>query len=98
MIDEAALLAAIQSGHIAGAGLDTFAVEPPAADHPFFAEPRIVMTPHIGGVTRQANARVGQDAVRGILEFLDGRPIPPERIANRKLLAEPGRPLANAKD
>lgn len=87
LIDEEALVAAIQSGHLAGAGLDTFAVEPPAADHPFFAEPAIVLTPHIGGVTRQAGARVGVDAVRGIFQILDGQPVPPERIINRKLMA-----------
>jgi D-3-phosphoglycerate dehydrogenase len=87
LIDEAALVAAIRSGHLAGAGLDTFAVEPPAADHPFFAVPEIVLTPHIGGVTRQAGARVGVDAVRGIFQVLDGQPVAPERIINRKLLA-----------
>ena len=86
LIDEAALLAAIRDGHLSGAGLDTFAVEPPAADHPFFTEPRIVLTPHIGGVTRQAGSRVGVDAVRGIFQVLDGQPVPPERIINRKLL------------
>ncbi|GHE05897.1 hydroxyacid dehydrogenase [Defluviimonas sp. 20V17] len=86
LIDEIALLNAIQSGHLAGAGLDTFAVEPPAADHPFFSEPNIVMTPHIGGVTRQANARVGIEAVKGILDFLEGKTLPAERVANRKLL------------
>ncbi|PLX35645.1 MAG: hydroxyacid dehydrogenase [Hyphomicrobiales bacterium] len=88
LIDEAALLAAVQSGHLAGAGLDTFAIEPPAADHPFWAEPRIVVTPHIAGVTREAGARVGVEAVRGIFQVLEGKPIAPERIANRKLLAE----------
>lgn len=87
LIDEAALVEAIRSGHLAGAGLDTFAVEPPAADHPFFGVPEIVLTPHIGGVTREAGARVGVDAVRGIFQILDGQPVAPERIINRKLLA-----------
>ncbi|MDV7270260.1 hydroxyacid dehydrogenase [Thioclava sp. A2] len=95
LIDEAALLAAVQGGHLAGAGLDTFAIEPPAADHPFFAEPRIVVTPHIGGVTRQAGARVGVDAVRGIFQILEGKPVPPERIINRKLLDAAKAPLEN---
>lgn len=95
LIDEDALLAAIQSGHLAGAGLDTFATEPPAADHPFFSDPRIVLTPHIGGVTREAGARVGVDAVRGILQVLDGQAVAPERIANRKLLDAAKAPLAH---
>lgn len=86
LIDEGALLEAIQAGHLAGAGLDSFAIEPPAANHPFFAEARIVVTPHIGGVTREANARVGIEAVRGIFQILEGQPLAPERIANRKLL------------
>ncbi|MEE3317234.1 MAG: NAD(P)-dependent oxidoreductase, partial [Pseudomonadota bacterium] len=93
-----ALLDAIQSGHLAGAGLDTFAVEPPAADHPFFAEPRIVLTPHIGGVTRQAGVRVGVDAVRGIFQIIDGQPVPEERIVNRKMLAAAQAPAAQVKE
>ncbi|WP_122520875.1 hydroxyacid dehydrogenase [Pannonibacter phragmitetus] len=88
LIDEPALLEAIRSGQLAGAGLDTFAVEPPAADHPFLTEPRIVLTPHIGGVTREANARVGQEALRGIIDMLEGRHVPEHRIMNRQLLAE----------
>lgn len=95
LIDEAALVAAIQSGHLAGAGLDTFAVEPPVPDHPFFSVPEIVLTPHIGGVTRQAGARVGVDAVRGIFQILDGQPVAPERIINRKLLAAARAELAS---
>lgn len=86
LIDEDALLTAVRSGHLAGAGLDTFAVEPPNADHPFFGEDRIVTTPHIGGVTRQANARVGIEAVSGIFHILEGSQLPPERIANRRFL------------
>jgi len=94
LIDEAALLAAVQSGHLAGAGLDSFATEPPAPDHPFWSEPRIVVTPHIGGVTREASARVGIEAVRGILQILDGKPIAAERIVNRALLADSAETLA----
>ena len=88
----------MQSGHLAGAGLDTFAFEPPGDDHPFWAERRIVVTPHIGGVTREAGARVGVDAVRGIIQILDGTPVPPERIANRSMLADASKPLARIKE
>lgn len=83
LIDEAALLESIRSGHLAGAGLDSFAVEPPPDDHPFWNESRIVTTPHIGGVTRQANTRVGVEAVKGIIQVLEGEAIAPERIINR---------------
>ncbi|KGJ05459.1 D-3-phosphoglycerate dehydrogenase [Paracoccus halophilus] len=98
LIDEDALLAAVQSGHLAGAGLDSFAVEPPPADHPFWAEPRIVVTPHIGGVTREAGARVGVDAVRGIFDILEGTPVAPQRIANRALLADAAKSLIKAEE
>lgn len=87
LIDEAALAAALAEGRIAGAGLDTFAQEPPAPDHPFWSEPRLVMTPHIGGVTTAANERVGVDAAQGIVDVLAGRPVPPARIVNRAALA-----------
>ncbi|HRM75037.1 MAG TPA: NAD(P)-dependent oxidoreductase, partial [Paracoccus sp. (in: a-proteobacteria)] len=89
LIDEAALAAALGAGRIAGAGLDTFAQEPPAADHPFWSEPRLVMTPHIGGVTTAANERVGVDAAQGIIDVLAGRPVAPARIVNRAALSAP---------
>ena len=96
LIDEAALVSAIRSGHLAGAGLDTFAIEPPTADHPYLSEERIVVTPHIGGVTREAGARVGVDAVRGIFDLLDGKQIPPARIANKSFLTQSGATAATA--
>jgi D-3-phosphoglycerate dehydrogenase len=87
LIDEAALAAALAEGRIAGAGLDTFAQEPPAADHLFWAETRLVMTPHIGGVTEAANARVGVEAAQGIVDLLAGRPLAQSRIVNRAALS-----------
>ena len=89
LIDEEALAAALREGRITGAGLDTFAQEPPAADHPFWSEPRLVMTPHIGGVTTAANERVGVDAAQGIIDVLAGRPVAPARIVNRAALSAP---------
>lgn len=88
LIDEAALAEALAQGHIAGAGLDTFAQEPPPADHPLFSEPRLVLTPHIGGVTEAANTRVGVEAAQGIVDILAGRPVPPARIINATALAQ----------
>jgi D-3-phosphoglycerate dehydrogenase / 2-oxoglutarate reductase len=82
LVDEAALAQALAEGRIAGAGLDTFAQEPPPADHPFWSEPRLVMTPHIGGVTEAANARVGVQAAQGIVDILAGKPVPPSRVVN----------------
>lgn len=86
LIDEAALSAALAKGQIFGAGLDTFAQEPPPADHPFWSETRLVLSPHIGGVTSAANKRVGIEAAQGIIDILTGRPVPQARIVNRTKL------------
>lgn len=98
LIDEEALLAAVKTNHLAGAGLDTFAIEPPAPDHPFFSDPRIVLTPHIGGVTHKASARVGVEAVRGILQILNNQPLAPERVVNRKLLSKTNNSISYTKE
>ena len=70
LIDEAALLAAVRSGQVAGAGLDSFAVEPMTVPHPFHDEPRIVLSPHIGGVTADAYVKMGVAAARNALAVL----------------------------
>jgi len=72
LIDEAALLEAIHSGQVASAGLDSFAVEPVSASHPFLGEPRITLSPHIGGVTADAYVKMGVAAVRNALAVLKG--------------------------
>ena len=74
-------------GRISGAGLDSFAKEPTGPDHPFWSEPGLVVTPHIGGVTTAANERVGVDAAQGIIDVLAGRPVPPARIVNHAALS-----------
>ncbi|SNR69244.1 hydroxyacid dehydrogenase [Paracoccus sediminis] len=89
LIDEAALSAALARARIFGAGLDTFAQEPPPADHPFWSESRLVLSPHIGGVTAAANRRVGIEAAQGIVDILAGRPVPQARIVNRAKLTIP---------
>lgn len=72
LIDEAALLEAVRSGQVAAAGLDSFAVEPMTAPHPFHGEPRIVLSPHIGGVTADAYVKMGVAAARNALSVLQG--------------------------
>lgn len=72
LIDEAALLAAVQSGQVAGAGLDSFAVEPMTAPHPFHGETRITLSPHIGGVTADAYVKMGVAAAQNALAVLNG--------------------------
>jgi len=70
LIDEAALLAAVRSGQVGSAGLDSFAVEPMTAPHPFHGEPRITLSPHIGGVTADAYVKMGVGAARNALAVL----------------------------
>ena len=70
LVDEAALLAAVRSGQVASAGLDSFAVEPMTAGHPFQGEPRIVLSPHIGGVTSDAYVNMGVGAAKNVLAVL----------------------------
>nr|WP_246312490.1 NAD(P)-dependent oxidoreductase [Aquabacterium terrae] len=72
LIDEDALLAAIRSGQVASAGLDSFAVEPMTAPHPFHGESRITLSPHIGGVTADAYVKMGLAAAQNALAVLNG--------------------------
>ena len=71
LVDEDALLAAVRSGQVMAAGLDSFATEPMAAGHPFQQEPRIILSPHIGGVTSAAYVNMGVAAARNILAVLE---------------------------
>jgi glyoxylate/hydroxypyruvate reductase A len=73
LIDEGALLAALGSGQVGGATLDVFRTEPLPPDHPFWADPRITITPHIAADTRaETSAEVIAENIR---RDLDGRPL-----------------------
>jgi D-3-phosphoglycerate dehydrogenase len=72
LIDEEALLAAVQSGRIAGAALDVLAVEPPAPDHPLLHEPRVMITPHTGWYSEDANVDVRVRAAEEVVRVLRG--------------------------
>ncbi|MBB3641278.1 NAD(P)-dependent oxidoreductase [Variovorax atrisoli] len=71
LIDEEALLAAVRSGQVFMAGLDSFAVEPMTAGHPFQGEKNIVLSPHIGGVTSDAYVNMGVGAAKNLLQVLE---------------------------
>lgn len=71
LIDEAALLEAVRSGQVGSAGLDSFAVEPMTTPHPFHGEPRLTLSPHIGGVTADAYVKMGVAAVQNALAVLN---------------------------
>jgi D-3-phosphoglycerate dehydrogenase len=74
LVDEAALLAAVRSGQVGMAGLDSFAVEPMAAGHPFQGEKNFVLSPHIGGVTGDAYVNMGVGAANNVLQVLARQP------------------------
>jgi D-3-phosphoglycerate dehydrogenase len=79
LLDPDAALAALESGQLAGVGLDVFEVEPPA-HHPIFDHPGVSLTPHLMGMTRRAAAATFIDAARGIADVLAGGK--PAAVAN----------------
>jgi len=101
LVDEAALLAAVQTGHLAGAALDVFEKEPPGAS-PLFAEPRIQFTPHLGASTEEAQTATGVEIAHQIAAYLlkgeirnavNIKSVPPERLAQLEPYAQLARRL-----
>lgn len=89
IIDEAALHAALEADQLAGAALDVFKDEPPL-NNPLVNHPKVIVTPHLGASTREAQVAVAVDVAQQILDVLDGRPaahpvnapfVPPETQA-----------------
>jgi len=75
IVEEAALLAALRDKKIAGAGLDTFDVEPLPLDHPLRKMDNVVLTPHLGYVSEQNYKNYFAGVVEDIRGFLDGKPV-----------------------
>jgi glyoxylate reductase len=85
IVDEAALIAALQSGIIAGAGLDVMAIEPIDSSHMLCALPNVLLQPHVGSATVETRRAMMELAVENLLVALDGRT--PRAVVNRELVA-----------
>ncbi len=70
LIDESALKDALDSGKAAGAAIDVFEPEPPPADHPLLRHPQVLVTPHLGASTEEAQVSVAIEAARLLCDFL----------------------------
>ena len=75
IVDESALIGALESGAIGGAGLDVFDIEPLPLDHKLRSLPNTVLTPHMGYVTAETYQIFYGDAVEDIVAFLAGNPV-----------------------
>jgi D-3-phosphoglycerate dehydrogenase len=74
VVDEAALAEALRAGTIAGAAVDVYSAEPPPEDHPLRDVPHIILTPHLGASTEEAQTRVAVEACEQVCDVLAGRP------------------------
>lgn len=75
VIDEAAMIEALKSGEIAGAGLDVFEQEPPADDNPLFSMDNVIVSPHNAALSDGALRAMAMDSAQGITEHLTGKPV-----------------------
>ena len=74
LVETGALVEALDSGRLAGAGLDVFDIEPLPADHPILACDQVVMTPHMADQTPEGMELLNEGAVDNVIAFLEGRP------------------------
>lgn len=79
VVDEQALIAALQSGTIRAAGLDVFAIEPLPSDHPLITLPNVVLTPHIGSATSKTRDDMAMLAAQNLVAGLNGE-VPPNVV------------------
>lgn len=86
VIVDAALIAALREGRIAGAALDVFAEQPLPADHPYLGFDNVIVTPHLAGITEESMMRMGVGAAEQALQVLRGEQ--PTNLRNPEALDE----------
>ena len=85
IVDEPALVDALERRVIAGAAIDAFEVEPASADNPLFALDNILVSPHSAGVTEESMFRMGAACAQNVVDCFDGKP-DPANVVNREVL------------
>ncbi|NKB57913.1 MAG: hydroxyacid dehydrogenase [Alphaproteobacteria bacterium] len=88
IVDEDALVTALNEGQIAGAAIDVFDVEAPPTNHPLWQCPNVMLSPHIAGVTHESFTRMGTMAVENAYRILNGEPINPACVINPEALPD----------
>src|SRR5258707_555799 len=73
LVDEAALIEALQDKRIGGAALDAFVIEPLPSEHPLRKAPNLLLTPHFASFARETGERVSLTAAQAIVDLLSGR-------------------------
>lgn len=92
LVDEQALAEAIRNGQVGGAGIDVFSTEPCTAS-PLFELPQVVVTPHLGASTTEAQDRAGTDVAHSVLQALRGEFVPDAvNVVNGGVVGEEVRP------
>ena len=86
IVDEKALVAALESGQIGAAGLDVLEQEPPDPANPLFAFDQVILSPHNAGLTTEAAERMAVASVRNALDYLDDGRLDPSLVVNRQAI------------
>ncbi|MDX0679200.1 dehydrogenase [Sinorhizobium medicae] len=73
VVDDAALIQALEGGRIGGAALDVFSTQPLPLDHPYFRLNNVIVTPHLAGITEESMMRMGTEAAAEAIRVLEGR-------------------------
>ncbi|KMK67648.1 hydroxyacid dehydrogenase [Puniceibacterium sp. IMCC21224] len=89
LVEEDALIAGLQSGHLGGAALDCYAQEPPPQHHPLWQMSNVILTPHIAGAGRSGMKAMAMTSVKNVLDTFAGHPLRREVLANPAVVGGP---------